>query len=160
MWLDFDVKNNRRWTFSLQEALLRIMESYFGQKRRFEVKNVLMDLFIINAQLLSSQDVNWWTGVVWITCGLLWCFYQLFGLSFWRDPFTADSMHFSKSDEETISSTPWMAWVSASLTNFHFWLNCSLSVICLGNKVCYLEQFLWSSSDWQLGYQGWPVPCI
>ncbi len=26
----------------------------------------------------------------WITCGLLWCFYQLFGLSFWRHPFTAE----------------------------------------------------------------------
>ncbi len=51
------------------------------------VKNILMlDLF----QLLSSQDVNWWTGVVWITCGLLWCFFQLFGLSFWRHPFTAE----------------------------------------------------------------------
>ncbi len=23
-------------------------------------------------------------------CGLLWCFYQLFGLSFWRHPFTAE----------------------------------------------------------------------
>ncbi len=53
----------------------------------FELKNILMlDLF----QLLSSLDVNWWTGVVWITCGLLWCFYQLFGLSFWRHPFTAE----------------------------------------------------------------------
>ncbi len=53
----------------------------------FYVKNVLMlDLF----HLLSSPDVNWWTGVVWITCGLLWCFYQLFGLSFWRHPFTAE----------------------------------------------------------------------
>ncbi len=38
-------------------------------------KILLLDLF----QLLSSEDVNWWTGVVWITCGL-WCFYQLFGL--------------------------------------------------------------------------------
>ncbi len=26
------------------------------------------------------QDVNRWTGLVWITCGWLWCFYQLFGL--------------------------------------------------------------------------------
>ncbi len=26
-------------------------------------------------------------GLEW--CGLLWCFYQLFGLSFWRHPFTA-----------------------------------------------------------------------
>ncbi len=48
-----------------------------------------MDLFT-NTQLLASQDINWWTGVVWITCGLLWCFYQLFGLSFWRHPFTAE----------------------------------------------------------------------
>ncbi len=29
-------------------------------------------------------------GLVWITCVLLWCFYQLFGLSFWRHPFTAE----------------------------------------------------------------------
>ncbi len=34
--------------------------------------------------------ITWWTGVVWITCGLLWCFYKLFGLSFWRHPFTAE----------------------------------------------------------------------
>ncbi len=54
------------------------------------VKNALiMDLFLINTQLLSSPDVNWWTGVVWITCGLLWCFYQLV-VSFWRHPFTAE----------------------------------------------------------------------
>ncbi len=71
-------------------------------------------------QLLSSQDVNWWTGVVWITCGLLWCFYQLFGLSFWRHPFTAEHPLLSKwwhaaflqicSDEETNSSTSRFAW--------------------------------------------------
>ncbi len=39
---------------------------------------------------VASPDVNWWAGVVWITCGLLWCFYQLFGLSFWRHPFIAE----------------------------------------------------------------------
>ncbi len=44
-------------TFSLQQVLLWI---------HIWVKNILMlDLF----QLLSSPDVNWWTGV-------LWCFYQ------------------------------------------------------------------------------------
>ncbi len=58
------------------------------------------------------------TDVMWITCGLLWSFYQLFGLSFWRHPFTAEVV--SKrcnatflqihSDEETNSSTSWMAW--------------------------------------------------
>ncbi len=81
------VRDNRRWTFSLEEALLWIMDSYLSKKPCIEVKNILMmDLF----HLLSSHDVNWWTGVVWITCGLLWCFYQLFGLSFWRHPFTAE----------------------------------------------------------------------
>ncbi len=44
-----------RWTFSLEEALLWIMDSNFSCKQQFVVKNVLMlDLF----QLLSSPDVN------------------------------------------------------------------------------------------------------
>ncbi len=46
---------------------------------------LMMDLF-----LFASQDVYWWTVMVWITCGLLWRFYQLLGLSFWRHPFTAE----------------------------------------------------------------------
>ncbi len=52
-------------------------------------------------------------------CGL-WCFYQLFGLSFWRHPFTSEDPLVSKSwnatflqicsDEETNSSRTWMSW--------------------------------------------------
>ncbi len=41
--------------------------------------------------LLQAVDYNnYASGVVWITCGILWCFYQLFGLSFWRYPLTAE----------------------------------------------------------------------
>ncbi len=29
-------------------------------------------------------------------CGLLWCFYQLFGFSFWQHPFTAEDPFVSK----------------------------------------------------------------
>ncbi len=29
---------------------------------------------------------------MWITCALLWCFYEFFGLSFWRHPFTAENL--------------------------------------------------------------------
>ncbi len=57
-------------------TLFHWRKSYYGSWTHILVKNVLIDLF----QLLSSPDVNWWTGVVWITCGLLWCFYQLFRL--------------------------------------------------------------------------------
>ncbi len=30
---------------------------------------LMMNLFITNTQLLTSQDINLWTGVLWITCG-------------------------------------------------------------------------------------------
>ncbi len=38
--------------------------------------------------LLITNTIDPFTGV--ITCQLLGCFYQLFGLSFWRHPFTAE----------------------------------------------------------------------
>jgi len=54
MCLDFDVRDNRRSTLSLKEELLSIIEMNYSQKKRFEVKSVLMlDLF----QRLSSPDV-------------------------------------------------------------------------------------------------------
>ncbi len=84
-------------------------------------------------QLLASQDVNWWTGVVWISCGLLWCFYQLFGLSFWRHPFTAQDELVSKlcnakflqicSDEEKLIYILDGLRVSKSSSDFRFWVN-------------------------------------
>ncbi len=47
-------------------------------------------------QLLSSQDVNWWTGVVWITCGLLW-----FLSAVWTLILTAP-IHYRASIAETV----------------------------------------------------------
>ncbi len=49
-----------------------------------------MFFFFLQTEFFSLQGINCWTGVVWIACGLLWCFYQLFRLSFWRHPFTAE----------------------------------------------------------------------
>ncbi len=40
----------------------------------------MMDLFYFLQVHFTSQD-NWQTGVMLITCGLLWCFYRLFGLT-------------------------------------------------------------------------------
>ncbi len=128
------------------------MDLYFSQKQGFEVQNILMmDLF----QLLSSPDVNWWTGVVWITCGLLWCFYQLFGLSFWRHPFTAEHPLLSKWCNATFLQIWW--WkklilildglrVSTCSSNDHFCVNYSLhfqQILILGWTVPWRE--LWKS---------------
>ncbi len=66
------------------------------------------------------------------------CFYQLFGLSFWRHPFTAEDPLVSKwcnatflqicSHEETNSSISWMAWVSKCSANVHFWWTIPLTL--------------------------------
>ncbi len=61
---------------------------------------------------------------MWIACQLLWCFYQVSELSFWRHPFTAENQLLSIwcnvtflqfcFNEETNSSTSWMAWGTAT----------------------------------------------
>ncbi len=54
---------------------------------------MMMDLFLANTQLFTLQDVNWWTGVVLITCGLLFCFYQLFGLTHFDGTHSLQRIH-------------------------------------------------------------------
>ncbi len=81
-------------------------------------------------QVFGSHDDNWWTGTAWITCGLSWCFYQLFGLSIWRHPFIAEDPLMSKwcnaiffqtcSDEETNSSASWMIWKESIFSKISF----------------------------------------
>ncbi len=122
----------------LEKAILWKENSYFSQKQWFEVQNVsIIDLFLTNTQLFPSKDVNWWTGVVWVTCGLLWCFYQLFGLSFWRHPFTAEHPLVSKwcnatylQISKTNSSTSWIAWGRVNF-HFYFWMNYSFNVVVI-----------------------------
>ncbi len=36
---------------------------------------LMMNLFLTNTQAFALQDINRWTGAVWITCRLLCCFY-------------------------------------------------------------------------------------
>ncbi len=94
----------------------------------FEVKNTLfMDLFL-NTHCIALHKMLT-DGLEW--CGLLWCFYHLFGLSFWRHPFTANEVM-----ECWIIPNPfpwrhfWIAWGWA---NFYFWVNYSLTYIELVN---------------------------
>ncbi len=81
-------------------------------------------------------------GLEW--CGLLWCFYQLFGLLFWRHPFTADDPLLSKwwsdeflqidSHEETNSFTSWMAWGRVHLQKV-FIIDCSQRAWLIGDLI-------------------------
>ncbi len=76
-------------------------------------------------------------------CGLLWCFYQLFGLSFWRHPFTAEHPLLRHGYRDTFLQIWWRnklifildgLRVSAFLGHFHFWVNYSFNV----NNRCQL----------------------
>ncbi len=68
------------------------------------------------------------TDGLWITYGLLRCFYQLFGLSFWRHPFTTEDPLVSNwcnaqflqicSDEETCTS--WIFFITRLPSLFFF----------------------------------------
>ncbi len=74
--MDFDWEN-RGWTISLEEVLLWIMTQL---KSCFKIYN---EWFVSYKHAALHL------------CGLLW-FYQLFGLSFWRHPFTAEDPLLSK----------------------------------------------------------------
>ncbi len=99
-----------------------LMLFLFSRKHSFSLHKMLIDW------------LEWW--------GLLRCIYQLFRLSFWRHPFTAEDPLVSKwcnatckqiwSDEETNSSTSWMAWGYVNIQHIFFrgggGVNCSFNV--------------------------------
>ncbi len=121
------------------EKVILSMEKYsMHMQTKHVYKPKTPDSLITDTQLFPSQDVNWWMWDVWITCGSLWCFYQLFGLSFWRHPFTADDPLVSKWCNVTYLQYLF-SWrnkliymldsltMSTLATNFHFGVNYSFN---------------------------------
>ncbi len=80
-----------------KHARLWIENSNFSQKQWFEVKWTSWWICFLQTQVFANKML---TDVLecglCITCGLLWGLYQLFGLSFWRHPFTADDLLVNK----------------------------------------------------------------
>ncbi len=108
-------------------------EKYAQIKHCFQAKNCFKQIYwwILMRESNRGRTFSLEEALLWITCGLLGCFYYLFGLSFWRHPFTAEDPLVSKwcnatflqicSHEETNSSTSWMSWV---------WVNFQWICIC------------------------------
>ncbi len=83
-----------KMTFSLNKAILWIVDYILARSSGLKFKYILMmDLFLTNMQLFISQDVNWFTGLLY--------FYQLFELLFWWHPFTAGDPFVSKQCSDT-----------------------------------------------------------
>ncbi len=115
-------------SFSLEKAILWT-ECYKHLNNAFEV--------------FTSPDANCWIGVVvWIICGLLWCFYQLFHSD---GTHSLQRIHRWASDVICISSN--LFWwrnklilnglrVSEFSANFHFWVYCSFNTNKLNHLKC------------------------
>ncbi len=84
--------------------------------------------------LVGSNGLNlktsWWIcflqtdkmltdGLKW--CGLLWCFYQLFGLSFWRHPFTTKDPLARKRWNDTFLQVWWRNKLNYILDGLRLW---------------------------------------
>ncbi len=106
------------------------------QKQHFKVK--MMDCLNTNTQLFTLQDSNWWTGDMWISCGL----------SFWRHPFTAEdplaskwcNANFSKSILMKKQTHLHLEWPEGKyiLANSHVWVNYSLKILGSLHEFCPL----------------------
>ncbi len=96
MWVNFDVRRQQRMNFHWRKRFYELQTNMQVGSGSLRLKTLMMVLLVTNMQHFASQDVNLWAGLEWITCGLLWCFYQMFGLSFWRHPFTAKDPLVSK----------------------------------------------------------------
>ncbi len=94
----------------------------YGQKWQFWVKDVLiMNLFLTNTQLLSSQDVNWWSGVDY--CDVF------IRLSFWRHPFTAERSLLRQWCNATFLQIWWrnkLIYSTSLMTTYIFIFGCHL----------------------------------
>ncbi len=97
--------------------------NFLNQERNMHRSNTRENgrRFQTHKMCMISQDVNWWTGVVWINCGLLWCFYQLFGLSFWWHPFTVEHPNLFPWKNKHIIILEGLR-VSKFSTHFYFWM--------------------------------------
>ncbi len=141
-------KDNRTWTFHWRKCYYGLWTCIFARSEGLKLHALKIDLFWTCSFSLHKTLTDRLK-----RCGLLWCFYQLFGLSFWRHPFTAEDPLVSKwcnaaflqicSDEETNSSTSWMAW---GWVHFHFWMDYS----CEGHTGLFL--FPCSSRIWRISW--------
>ncbi len=99
-----------------------------------------MDLFHKNTVFrITRCQLMDWIIMVWITLWIIVMFSQLFGLSYWRHPFTAKDLFVSKwRNVKFLQICFWLKdkllsildglRVNKLLANFHFWVNIPLNV--------------------------------
>ncbi len=114
-------EDNRGWTFSIEEVYYGLWPCSLSRRNCLKLKH-LNNVSLTNTQLLLL-------GL------LMWCFYQLFELSFWRHPFTAEDPVLSKWSWHNFykfvpmkKQTHLHLWWPGGEYIFIFWVNCSFNM--------------------------------
>ncbi len=116
MWVDFDARHNRRWAFSLDEALLWIISSGLKLKR-------------LNDQCVSYMETLEWCGLLVNYCDVfISCLdshsdgtHSLQRIHCWDSDavlYFSKTVHMKKQTRLQVSK-----WVGECSANFHFWVN-------------------------------------
>ncbi len=103
--------------------------------------------FVRNKSNIKIQQ----DGLEW--CGLLWCFYQLFGLSFWRHPFTAEHPLMSKWCNATFLQISWknkLIYIFDVELFFFFWRRKTRIPKVLENRDILYVCFVHQKKSWKL----------
>ncbi len=121
-------------------SLFHWRKHYYGLFCPETTTKCLNDEFVTT--LIDLWDINWWTGVVWIIV----MFHQMFGLSFWRHPFTAEHPLLRHWCRDTFLQTWWrnkLILISYGLSmstfsaNVIFWW--TIPLICNTDILVYIH---------------------
>ncbi len=103
-------------------------------------------------------------GLEW--CGLLWCFYQLFGLSFWRHPFTAEHPLLRHWCRDTFQQTWWRNKLILILDGLRVRIVMQImsqraknNIYCLKTRACFLS-FNFEANDLDVSLTALARLCI
>ncbi len=99
-----------------------LLKEQITQKLKF-AENVLIRPQTIQDEIVSSSEQTW-RKLQWSRVKDLWCFYQLFRLSFWRHPFTAEEPLVMLCND-TFPYIYILDGLRVSTFSFHFWVNYS-----------------------------------
>ncbi len=110
----------------LTRTLTSVQISLLIQTRpriNFFVRSLMLDLFLTNTQLLASQDVNRWTGVVWIIVMFLSAVWTLILTAPIQGSIAEQVM------QCYISPNLFLSWPEGEQIE-HFWVNYSFNSPC------------------------------
>ncbi len=150
-WLNYE-SSIHNIPFSSEKGISSGEKYSMHRPNMFTNPKHLMDSFVTNTQLFTSQDVNRWMWDVWITCGFCDVFiscldshsdgtHSLQRIHWWASDVM---LHFSKSVQMKKKNLIYIldsSRMSTLPTNFHFWVNYSFNELRIESWILWILYF-------------------